>query len=152
MDSEGKPNAPDAGERPQYTPPPDELGQTGFRIVIKFNIPTQNLIIQAKCPTIMLEGILADAMTRVKDESFKTKPLPENGVVDVVLNYDMLTDVLEIDCEGPRVMVKGIIQHALIGLARNQVVMFFQPKLQAINTAMAELEKRLPPKLVIVAG
>ena len=132
MDSNGKPTTPDA--------PP--AATTCIKIDIEYVLAAQKLMVKSQAATIMIEGVLQDAIRPVVSANVGG-PLPADGVVRVHLEYEMTTDEMKVEAQAPRVVVLGVLQHALGALTRNQIMQSVQVDRQAVEKRLVDLETRL---------
>lgn len=141
MDSQGKPTTPDAAA-------PSPKAETTFRAELEFHLGRQQLVIRSKCPTVILEGMLGDGLLALGQVT--PAGLPTDGVVRVDLAYDMEADRLVLTAAAPRLVVGGVLLHALGGVTRNQMAQKLQVERQAVEKRLADLEKRLgAPKILL---
>ena len=140
MDKNGKPNKPDAKEQKE---------SSVIKIELEYHLVQQRLMIRSQAATIMLEGVLQDAVRNVVSASVGG-PLPADGIVRVNLEYDLINDLLKVDAQAPRVVVLGVIQHALGALTRNQIIQSLQAERESLQKRVADLEQRAgAPKLIL---
>lgn len=142
MDSKSKQIAPDV---------PQGVTETTFAAELEFHLKTQGLSIRSRCSTIMLESILLASVKEVSGLS--EKPLPEDGVVFVNINYDMKDDKLVLNANAPRMVVTGVLAHAMGAVTRNQTAQNFAVYKQAMETRVQALEGRMgTPKIILPGG
>ena len=135
MDSQGNPTTPDAPPAPDRT----------IRIKLEYALATNRLVIKAVAATVMLEGIIEDVLTRGLVDALKVDPeapMAADGVIRVDVNYDLAKDDLQLFAQAPRVIVKGVLQHALGELSGYQFTQRVQVKMIALEKRVAELEEK----------
>jgi hypothetical protein len=150
MDQNGKPTTPDAPTPPHAGEP---APSTCIKIDLEYFLPAQKLMVKSQAATIMIEGVLQDAIRHVVSANVGG-PLPADGIVRIHLEYEMTTDALTLDAQAPRVVVLGVLQHALGALTRNQIMQSNQVNQQAVEKRLVDLETRVmqipqPSKLII---
>jgi hypothetical protein len=146
MDSQGKPTTPDAGEAPAGD---EQSKTTKIKIELEYHLIQQRLMIRSQAATIMIEGVLQDAVRHVVSASVGG-PLPADGIVRVTLEYDLVNDDLKVDAQAPRVVVLGVLQHALGAVTRSQILQAIQGERESLKARVTALEERLgAPKLIL---
>lgn len=148
MDKHARPTTPDAPTRAEVAAA-NGL-ETTFEVELEFSLKNQGLAVRSKASTIMLEAIILGAVGQVAD--LANDSLPENGVVVVNIAYDMLADHLVLKAAAPRMVVVGVLAHALGAITRNQTAQNFAVYKQAMEKRVADLEARAGVKKIILPG
>lgn len=151
MDKHGKPTTPD---QPATAATAAAHGlETKFAATLNFSLRNQGLQILSKASTIMLEAIVMDAVTRLDLVPWTEKPLPEDGIISIEIEYDMVRDALDIKCNGGgRVLAKGVLTHALGAVTRNQTAQNFANYKNAMELRVKALEDRAGVQKIILPG
>jgi hypothetical protein len=154
MDSKGRPTTPDVPAAPPAAGiDAKEYGlETKFRAELDFGLQKQSLAIRSRCSTIMLEAIILEAVARIDRAEWKTTTLPEDGIVRVAIDYDMETDEMELSGSAPRVLIKGVLAHALGAVTRNQTAQNFAVYKTDMEKRVKSLEERAGVKKIILPG
>ena len=139
----------DQNAKPTKTDP-DQLVQ----ILLAYNLVSKRLEVRAKCDTILLEGVLADAILNVSQSPLvdTTAEVAADGIIRVTVDYDMRTGKHSIQAQSSHILVKSILQHALSCITRNQIVQGLQAERDALKTRVAALEAKVSPPLLSSAG
>lgn len=107
---------------------PTQAPQNKVRVEVEYNLETTQLVMRQKAPTVVVMGILADAMAQVDTVAFAD--VPADGKILIGLDFDLATQELVMTASAPRVMILGLLQYAIATITQNQVLQRLQ-KLQA---------------------
>lgn len=149
MDHEGKPTTPDA-------PSAEELAKTSIRIEMEYTLANNRLMVRSQAPTLMMEGVLIDVLTKGlvdKLQNDPKAPMAPDGVVRVTVLYDMAADKHALSAQAPRVVVKGVLQHALGEIMGYQLRQREQVLREQLEKRILALEERVAaPKIILPGG
>lgn len=137
---------------PQEQKTPDAAApETKIRIDLEYHLSAQRLMIRSQAATIMIEGVINDAVRHAHSANLGGD-LPADGIVRVGVVYDMKTDLLELSAQAPRVVVLGVLQHALGAITRNQITQSLQVEREALKARVAALEEKSGSGKILLPG